>query len=305
MRCRRCVRPRTGSLTLASGRSDHGFSASELIDLYRSVHAPSAAPSFAALYPALSVLEPHSNATLLLRDYVPLSPSLSYILSLFLEPASPRNISTPLTPAYAPSTTPPDALRAAARVTRSANYRALVFSTGAHFSARQFDFNGGASGRPDLEDEAPTEFFQLAMRAWVARVAEAMGEAGRAGEGKEVLIRPTNVGHDACHEALAPLKEVDRSASVAYNWKELWRMNEAAEVRSPSSASLATPEYGALWPAADVSTLCAQDIVRDLAHPQVHFLDLNRPAALRPDAVRPPFPCPHTTGAPADETDVL
>ncbi|BGP52442.1 hypothetical protein JCM10450v2_008420 [Rhodotorula kratochvilovae] len=232
-------------------RSDHGFSATELLDLYRAVHSPLAPSAFRSLYPALSSLTPHKNVTKLLRDYVPLSPSLDYILALFLSPSSPRNVSTSLAPAYAPSETPPSALAAAARVTRSAHYRALIFSTGAHFSARQFDFNGADDA---LENAAPTEFFRFALRTWLARVSDAMQEGGR-GQGKEVLVRPTNTGHDGCHDARGPLEEVDRGASVMWNWKELWRMNEAAE-----------------------------DIVRDAAHPQLHFLDLNRPAALRPDA---------------------
>ncbi|GJN94628.1 hypothetical protein Rhopal_007711-T1 [Rhodotorula paludigena] len=248
-----------GSPLISHVRSDHGFDAEEILRLYTTVTSPSRPAAFSTLYPTLTSLVPHDEPIQLFSpSSIPLSATLEYIHSLFLRPSAPRNITTPLGTAYASNTTWPSVLEDAARVTRSAHYRALIFSTGPHFSARQFDFNLGASGAEraaELIDVVPTEFFELVMRSWLDRTRAALDSASEAERaGKEVLLRPTNVGHDFCHDAPGPDEEEDRSKSTSFYWNQLWDMSAAAE-----------------------------RFVHEMAHPQIHFVDTNRPTALRPD----------------------
>ena len=52
---------------------------------------------------------------------------------------------------------------------------------------------------------------------------------------KEVIVRPTSNGHDDCHAAKGPLKDVDRNKSSMYSWKDMWDMNDRAEVSPVAS----------------------------------------------------------------------
>ncbi|BGP52443.1 hypothetical protein JCM10450v2_008421 [Rhodotorula kratochvilovae] len=238
-----------GSPLVTHVRTDHGFAPDELVDLHSSPrNSPSTTANLTSLYPTLLSLPAITPPVDLLTDVETFSPPLSYILSLFLRPSAYRNISSPFSPSYAPSTTPRDALAAEARATRSARYRALFFSTGAHYSTRHFRLPTGGGALVDT--------FALALRAWVARVVAALGEASaEEREGKEVVVRPTSNGHDRCHDALRPYEEVQEAGSSWYSWDDMWRMNEKAE-----------------------------EIVAEAQHPQISFVDIVRPSALRPDA---------------------
>lgn len=211
-------------------RTDHGLAPAELVSLFETVHAEAAPPAFTALYPNLTAIPPFSPPEALLTDVETFSPSLDYTLQLFLRPSKPRNISTSISPSYAPSTTPPDALELERQATRSATYRALIFSTGAHFSARHFNLPFKPEGGPN----AQIEFFDLALREMLNRFARAL-ESASAEErrGKEVIVRPTTMGHDDCHDAEGPLAHVDESKSSWWSWPDMWRMNEHGAVSSP------------------------------------------------------------------------
>ncbi|GAA5899678.1 hypothetical protein JCM5296_001396 [Sporobolomyces johnsonii] len=234
-------------------RSDHGFAPHELVEIYESATSPSSlsSPSTSSAFTAnsylsLTAVPPIAPSTSLLTSVETFSPSFSYSLSLFLSPSSPRSISRPVTqegdsPSYAPETTPPSALELERNGTRRGNYRALLFSTGAHFSARHFNLP---------TSDADVEFFSAVFATWLDRVAEA-GEL----EGKEILVRPTNNGHNDCHAAREPLESEDPSRSTDWSWADMELMNREA-----------------------------QRMVAALDHPRITFLDIDRPGKLRPDA---------------------
>ncbi|GAA5955606.1 hypothetical protein JCM21900_006668 [Sporobolomyces salmonicolor] len=231
-------------------RSDHGFAPHELVEIHESATSPtsfSSASSSSAFtansYPSLIAIGP---STSLLTPVETFSPSFSYSLSLFLAPSSPRLISRPVTqegdsPSYAPETTPPSVLELERNGTRRGSYRALIFSTGAHFSTRHFNLPAS---------DAQIDFFNAVFATWLDRVAEA-GEL----EGKEILVRPTNRGHNDCHAAREPLESEDPSRSTDWNWADMELMNREA-----------------------------QRMVEALNHPRITFLDIDRPGKLRPDA---------------------
>lgn len=201
------------------------------------MHAKSAPRAFTALYPNLTSLSPFSPPEALLTDVETFSPSLDYTLQLFLRPSQYRNISTSISPSYAPSTTPPDALEIERQATRSGSYRALIFSTGAHFSARHFNLPFKPEGGPN----AQIEFFDLALREMLNRFARALESASpEERRGKEVVVRPTTMGHDDCHEAGGPLDEEDEKKSSWWSWPDMWRMNEHGAV------SLSLPSHSPL-----------------------------------------------------------
>lgn len=165
-----------------------------------------------------------ANPQPLLTDVETFSPTLDYMLELFLRPSGPRNITTEISPSYGASTTPSDAIELERRTTQSARYRALIFSTGAHFSSRHFNLPSTA---------AHLEFFDLVVSTFLDKVAEALEKASEHEKrDKEVIVRPTSNGHDDCHAAKGPLKDVDRNKSSKYSWNDMWDMNDRAEVSS-------------------------------------------------------------------------
>ena len=180
----------------------------------------------------------HANPQALLTDVETFSPTLDYMLELFLRPSGPRNITTEISPSYAASTTPADAIELERRTTQSGRYRALIFSTGAHFSDRHFNLPSTA---------AHLEYFDLVVSTFLDKVADALEKAsGDERRDKEVIIRPTSNGHDDCHAAKGPLKDVDRNKSSMYSWKDMWDMNDRAEVRSGGVGPFVRSKLGAL-----------------------------------------------------------
>ncbi|GAA5900939.1 hypothetical protein JCM8208_007570 [Rhodotorula glutinis] len=262
-----------GSPVVSHVRTDHGLAPSELVDIYASFHEQSP-PSLAARYPALASLNPHPDPHSILTAVETFSPSIDYYLDLFLRPSSPRNISTGISPSYAPATTPADSLAVERNATRSARYHALLFSTGAHFSSRHFTLPDGpvsyavpAAGEPGSSvpaaaaastgvGNAQVEFFELVVDVWAARLSAALDEAtAEEREGKVILVRPSSGGHNDCHSATRPVQDGEEVQSSWYSWADMAVMNRKAET-----------------------------LIDALADPQIAFLDLARPASLRPDA---------------------
>ncbi|GAA5847289.1 hypothetical protein JCM9279_000223 [Rhodotorula babjevae] len=261
-----------GSPVISHVRTDHGLAPSELVDVYSSFHE-SSPPSLADRYPALASLPPHSDPRSILTAVETFSPSIDYYLDLFLRPHSYRNITTGISPSYAAGTTPPNSLAVERNATRSANYRALLFSTGAHFSSRHFNLPDGPvtyavppAGEPGSGaaaaaastgvGNAQIEFFELVVDVWAARVSAALEAATpEEREGKVVLVRPSSGGHDDCHSATRPVQDGEEAHSSWYSWADMAVMNVRAET-----------------------------LIDELADPLIAFLDLARPASLRPDA---------------------
>ena len=184
---------------------------------------------------------------------------------MFLRPQSYRNITTGISPSYSAATTPPSSLAVERNATRSAHYRALLFSTGAHFSSRHFNLPDGPvtyavpvaaspeSGAPAAAastgvGNAQVEFFELVVDAWAARVSAALEAATpEEREGKVVLVRPSSGGHNDCHSATRPVQDGEEAQSNWYSWADMAVMNVRAEVRRLSPC-LRLRKSGSLTP---------------------------------------------------------
>jgi len=97
---------------------------------------------------------------------------------------------------------------------------------------------------------------------------------------RTVIFRSATPGHKGCITDSTirnsdPLRTAPRLTEEWYNWKTLPRMNDILEVRVPVSF---------VRFASDLFVSCVQDIIRAHNHPRLHFLRLDRPGALRPDA---------------------
>ncbi|TNY21686.1 hypothetical protein DMC30DRAFT_394432 [Rhodotorula diobovata] len=126
-------------------------------------------------------------------------------------------------------------------------YHALVFSTAAHFTPREFAFRGGQA--------AIAPFFQTIARRWVDVAREYLDRDEPTGT-REIIVRGASSGHDACHERVGgPLNASETPAQTSYNWGEIPRYNKVFE-----------------------------DLVEKADHPRLSYLTLERPSQLRPDA---------------------
>jgi len=125
-----------------------------------------------------------------------------------------------------------------------AHYRTLIVNTAGHWTEATFAFN---SGIPEI-----FAFFGNATREWVKVVAKALKSDK---EGRQVLVRSYTPGHENCQNINMPYDEIHPYQYVWYNWNWLDRFNDAFEA-----------------------------VVKKFKHPQIHFLSIDRPAQLRPDA---------------------
>jgi hypothetical protein len=102
------------------------------------------------------------------------------------------------------------------------NYHALIFSTAAHFTPREFAFPAGQM--------AIQPFFEAVVSNWTDLAKEYLEEDE--GE-RQVVVRSASSGHDECHEHFEPFEEGKVPTPKSYNWGEIPTMNEAFEVRCP------------------------------------------------------------------------
>ncbi|GLB45042.1 hypothetical protein LshimejAT787_1901200 [Lyophyllum shimeji] len=144
------------------------------------------------------------------------------------------------------------------------NYSTMVVSTGGHWTTTLFGGYGkdkpAAFHGAKLGIDGVLDFFGHAMRKWADDVQGALKEAARKDEGKrkrQVLVRAYLPGHDACHGNKKPWKEVYTPLWASYNWGSIWRYNEVFE-----------------------------NIITDVPekYPDLHYLAIERPGRLRPDA---------------------
>lgn len=94
---------------------------------------------------------------------------------------------------------------------------------------------------------------------------------------KQVIVRAYLPGHDDCHEQRAPWKVVRPGSPEMWNWNEIGQLNDAFEVRFPPLEALTLPN------SREADTL-SQAVLESRRYPDIHFLPIDRPARLRPDA---------------------
>ncbi|KAF6765448.1 hypothetical protein DFP72DRAFT_797889 [Ephemerocybe angulata] len=167
----------------------------------------------------------------------------------------------------------------------TANYKAMVVSTAGHWTTNLFRGYHKTSGS-DLAPAAaspssPSEsfedvepllgydgllvFFKEVMVRWAKAVQlrldahASLESTAESAPQRQVLVRAYMAGHADCHKQREPFTEVKPVVNM-WNWSEFWRYNRIwTDLLSPSTGSKPRP------------------------YENVHFLDLDRPGALRPD----------------------
>ncbi|KAF5328648.1 hypothetical protein D9619_011535 [Psilocybe cf. subviscida] len=151
----------------------------------------------------------------------------------------------------------------------SANYATMVVSTAGHWTTTLF-----SKVSPEGIDGVIT-LFEFAMKRWADIVQAALTKDQRAllkenpkwpasapgRPPKRAVIRAYLPGHESCHDFRAAWAEVQPFQWNWYNWGEISRYNKIFETLLDPKAS---------------------------KYPNIHYLGIDRPARLRPDA--------HTTG---------
>ncbi|KAJ7163783.1 hypothetical protein C8R43DRAFT_988637 [Mycena crocata] len=146
------------------------------------------------------------------------------------------------------------------------NYKTMVVSTAGHWTTTLF------SGYRD-EDQAETgygiegllKFFGHAATRWATNVQEMLIEDRQRNprRNRQVVVRAYLPGHEDCHQELQPWDEIKPMVWNWWNWGSIWEFNEVFE------RVLTNPKY-----------------------PDIHYLAIDHPARLRPDA-HVPSDCLH------------
>lgn len=173
----------------------------------------------------------------------------------------------------------------------SSHYRTLIVSTAGHWTTNLFaGYNKGknpAEEEENLEEKKEGDpvygydglvgFFAEAMQRWAESVQAAFDSASAVrperpyppppSQGGEVQMRPRTAvvraylpGHEDCHEHRSAWQEVEPFKWNWWNWGEIWRYNQIFE--------------GLLSPSDEKVKL----------YKNVHYLPIDRPGRLRPDA---------------------
>ncbi|KAF8965556.1 hypothetical protein BDZ97DRAFT_1903997 [Flammula alnicola] len=136
-----------------------------------------------------------------------------------------------------------------------ANYATMVVSTGGHWTTTLFS----KVSPPGMQ--GVMSLFEAAMQRWAQKLQDALSE--HSGHGrfrrsrKRVIVRAYLPGHESCHDFRQPWTEIQPFVWNWYNWGDIWQFNAI---------------FGKLLH----------------KYQDIHYLPIDRPARLRPDA--------HTTG---------
>ncbi|KAI0630069.1 hypothetical protein C8Q77DRAFT_1136192 [Trametes polyzona] len=145
------------------------------------------------------------------------------------------------------------------------NYATMVVSTGGHWTTTLFEGLKDSS-LPKDGIQNVVAFFAETMDAWAREVQALLDEAnkeergrGRLGRSRraprQVVVRAYLPGHEDCHDYRAPLQEYTPGRWGWYNWNQIGDFNHKFE-----------------------------EVLAGDKYPNVHFLPIDRPALLRPDA---------------------
>ncbi|MBW0468891.1 hypothetical protein O181_008606 [Austropuccinia psidii MF-1] len=130
-------------------------------------------------------------------------------------------------------------------------YSQLIASAGAHYTQRLFQ------GR---SLHKISEIFHYSFKHWSELILQTL-EDPRA-RNKKVFYRTATAGHHECHKArrTGPWNEVEVLETLVWNWQTIPLFNKIAD-----------------------------SVLKGLKHSKFKLLSIERPAMLRPDAVRPPI----------------
>lgn len=103
------------------------------------------------------------------------------------------------------------------------NYGTLIFSTGPHFTKREFAFKSEPNGLPDI-----VTLYDAVVRDWVSQAAGYL--AADKVKARKVVVRSTSSGHRDCDSYVRPLEEDIKEPTGLFNWDRLAEMNDLFEV---------------------------------------------------------------------------
>ncbi|KAI0699875.1 hypothetical protein C8T65DRAFT_296188 [Cerioporus squamosus] len=150
------------------------------------------------------------------------------------------------------------------------NYATMIVSTGGHWTTTLF---AGLKDTSMFKDgiENVLGFFSEAMEAWAREVQALLDDAeeaewasrrltigrlrGRKMAPKQVVVRAYLPGHEDCHDHREPWTSYKPGRWGWYNWNQIGDFNDAFEA-----------------------------VLDSRKYPDIHFLPIDRPALLRPDA---------------------
>ncbi|KAJ4488985.1 hypothetical protein C8J55DRAFT_506735 [Lentinula edodes] len=137
------------------------------------------------------------------------------------------------------------------------NYANLIVSTAGHWTTSMF------SGYPTID--GLISFFAEAMHAWASHTQLALSHDSDSGGGvllpngqkkkRHVLVRAYLPGHEDCHTHRTPAAQIPPMKWNWYNWGNI-------------------PEFNHVF----------EDLLASPSFPNIHYLPIDRPARLRPDA---------------------
>ncbi|KAJ4490989.1 hypothetical protein J3R30DRAFT_3427842 [Lentinula aciculospora] len=147
------------------------------------------------------------------------------------------------------------------------NYANLIVSTAGHWTTTMFSGYANDTDKADVEHHGEgidglIDFFGEAMEFWANQVQDTimndqtgvvLASGGRAR--RQAMVRAYLPGHEDCHDHRKPWAEIEPMKWNWYNWGSIWKYNEIFETL------LSKPDY-----------------------PDIHYLSIDRPARLRPDA---------------------
>ncbi|KAF8629401.1 hypothetical protein AX15_003456 [Amanita polypyramis BW_CC] len=139
-----------------------------------------------------------------------------------------------------------------------ANYRTMIVSTAGHWTTTLFSgFRDESKSSEGYGIDGVLKFFEVAMPHWAKEVQTTLTREERSGKGKRrVVARAYLPGHEDCHNYRQPWTKIKPFVWNWYNWGNIWEFNQIFE------KTVSTRE----------------------SYPDIHFLPIDRPARLRPDA---------------------
>lgn len=162
-----------------------------------------------------------------------------------------------------------------------ANYATLIASTGGHWTTTLM------SGFRDETKESEgfgiydiLGFFNIAMKKWATDVQKALSEDQRKNNrGKRgprvAVVRAYLPGHEDCHNWREPWIEDLGFKFNWYNWSWIKDFNRVFQVSNIDQLVLLAS-----------ASSRAQSVLSSAEFPDIHYLRIDTPARLRPDAVR-------------------
>ena len=153
------------------------------------------------------------------------------------------------------------------------NYQTMIVNTAGHWTIHLFppmsdpESKGGGVGNI-------LYFFQHAITMWADLVQRQLDKSD--GKDRQVIVRAYLSGHENCLNIFKPYTYIHDYTTQWWNWNWIFEYNEIFQVCILALLHFTTLTH-------------LQLLLSSPLYPNIHFLPIDRPGMLRPDAVSP---CP-------------